>query len=224
MRPGIPLRWHALKNILKSEIEAGSVILDIGGYDGYISHKLRGIFPHLKIAVVDVDKSGLGIARECDLNAICASGLALPVGDNRIDVVLCLDIIEHIEEDYLLISEISRVLKKKGKIILTTPMQNGISFPFLSREKTDALNKSWGHFHKGFSLEKIKMLFEKNGLKIVTTGSFFNLISRFVYRFAVLSGVPLRGKGILYRLIILLEPYIKYRAEEHLVIGEKTES
>jgi len=59
MRPGTLLRWHSLKNILKHEIKGSSTILDIGGYDGYISYRLKKIFPNLIITVVDTDEIGL---------------------------------------------------------------------------------------------------------------------------------------------------------------------
>ena len=137
MRQGTLLRWYALKSILKAEIKNGLVILDIGGYDGYISYNLKKIFPNVKITVVDMDKSGLELAKKRGLDTTCASALELPIEDNQVDLVLCLDLIEHVQEDNKIVKEISRVLKKDGKVILTTPMQNGSELyqtPYLKRE------------------------------------------------------------------------------------------
>lgn len=223
MRPGTLLRWYALKDILKSEIKEGSVVFDIGGYDGYISYGLKKLLPGLNITVVDTDKSGLQLARERGLNTLYASSTNLPVENNSTDVVLCLDLIEHVKEDNELVKEISRVLKKDGKVILTTPMQNGVSFPFLSKERIEAINKSWGHVCKGYSLENIKELFENNNLAIIKTSRYFNFFSRFIYRFSFLSEVSLKGKDLLYQVVIRLEPYIKYSAEEHIIVGKKVE-
>ncbi len=164
MRPGTLLRWYALKSILKSEIKDGLIIFDIGSYDGFISYNLKKLFPNLKITVVDIDKSGLHIARERGLNTLYAFALKLPIKSKSIDIVLCLDLIEHVKEDDKLIKEISKVLKEDGKVIVTTPMQNGVSFPFLSRQEIEAINKSWGHVRKGYSLENIKNLFETNNI------------------------------------------------------------
>lgn len=166
MRPGTLLRWHALKKILKSEIQDGLIIVDIGSYDGFIPYKLKKIFPNLRITAVDIDKSGLQIAKERGLSTLYSSGLELPIKNNLVDVVFCLDLLEHIEEENKLINEISRILKKNGKIILTTPMQNGITFPFLSKEKIEIINKKWGHLRKGYSLKRIQKLFENHGLFI----------------------------------------------------------
>jgi len=221
MRPGTLLRWYALKSMLKSEIKDGSVILDIGGYDGYISYNLKKIFPNVKITVVDMDKSGLELAKKRGLDTTCASALELPIEDNQVDLVLCLDLIEHVQEDDKIVKEISRVLKKDGKVILTTPMQNGVSFPFISKEKIKIINKNWGHIRKGYSLENIEKLLRNSGLASEKTSKYFNLFTRFTYRFCFLSNIPLIGKSLLYRLIIRLESIIKYGAEEHIIVAKK---
>ncbi|NQS90340.1 class I SAM-dependent methyltransferase [Patescibacteria group bacterium] len=224
MRPGTLLRWHALKHILKSEIseiEDGSSIFDIGSYDGEISYNLKRIFQNLEFVIVDIDKSGLQLAAEKGLDTLYTSALNLPVKDNKVDFILCLDLIEHVKEDNALIKEISRVLKKHGKVILTTPMQNGVSFPFLSRKKSKTINKNWGHVRKGYSLENIVKLFRNNDLMIVKISKYFNFFSRLVYRFNHLPRIPLKGKGLLYRMIIRLEPYIKNGAEEHIIVCKK---
>jgi len=223
MRPGTLLRWHALKDILRYEIRDGSVVLDIGSYDGEISYRLKKIFPNLKITVADIDKSGLKLARGKGLNTLYASALELPIQDNQVNVVLCLDLIEHIKEDSRLVKEISRVLKKDGKVILTTPMQDGVSFPFLSKQKIETINKSWGHVRKGYSLKEIEELFKTNNLMIIKTSKYFNFLTRFAYLFSFLSGIPLKGKSLLYRMVVRLEPYVKYGAQEHIIIGKKME-
>ncbi len=223
MRPGTLLRWHALKNILRSEVSSNSILFDIGGYDGFIGYNLTKTVLNLNITVLDIDKSGLPIARERGLNILNASALELPVADNQVDVVLCLDLIEHVKEDDKLLKEISRVLKTGGKIILTTPTRKGISFPFLNKGKTAMVNESWGHIRNGYSLRDIKSLFKDAQLVIdkKSTSKYFNFFTRLTYRLSFLSQFHLKGKGILYRLIIRLEPYIKYGAEEHIVLGKK---
>ena len=221
MRPGTLLRWHSLKNILKHEIKDGSTILDIGGYDGFISYNIKKLFPNLKITVVDTDELGLRLAKDRGLRVICASALELPIKDKEFNVVLCFDLIEHIKEDVKLVKELSRVLKDNGKIILTTPMKDGVSFPMLDKKKNEIINKNWGHVRKGYSLEQIRELFKLNHLIIDKEDKYFNYFSRLAYRFGILSRIPLGGVALLYRAIIRLEPYIKYGSEEYIIIGRK---
>jgi ubiquinone/menaquinone biosynthesis C-methylase UbiE len=221
MRPGTLLRWHSLKNILKHEVKDGSTILDIGGYDGYISYRLKKIFSNLEITVIDTDELGLRLAKDRGLRVICASVLELPIKDKKFNVVLCFDLIEHVKEDVKLVKELSRVLKDNGKIILTTPMKDGVSFPMLNKKKNEIINKNWGHVRKGYSLEQIRELFKLNHLIIDKEDKYFNYFSRLAYRFGILSRIPLRGMALLYQAIIRLEPYIKYGSEEYIIVGRK---
>lgn len=221
MRPGTLLRWHSLKNILKNEIKGSSTILDIGGYDGYISYRLKKIFPNLIITVVDTDERGLELAKNRGLNIICTSALELPIKDKEFDIVFCFDLIEHIKEDLKLLRELSRVLNDDGKIILTTPMKDGVSFPMLNKKKNEIINKNWGHVRKGYSLDQIEELFKLSHFIIDKEDRYFNYFTRVVYRLTILSGIPLKGIDLLYQAIIRLEPYIKYGSQEYIIIGKK---
>lgn len=64
MRPGTLLRWYALKSILKQKIKNNSVILDLSGYDGFISCKPKNVFTNLHITVVNIDNLGLNNAKK----------------------------------------------------------------------------------------------------------------------------------------------------------------
>ena len=182
IRAGTLLRWYALKKILNLKIKKGSLILDIGGYDGFISFKLHENKSDIKIVVVDIDRNGLEIALERGLNSFNTSALNLPFKDDSFDFVLCLDLIEHIEKDIELIGEITRVLKYNGYVILTTPTEKGISFPFLSKIKNDAINYGYGHVRKGYSFDKLKKLFLINDLIVVDTKKYYNFLSRLAYQ------------------------------------------
>jgi len=52
---------------------------------------------------------------------IVGEGLSLPFTDDLFDIVICTEVIEHVVEVRQLISEINRVLKQGGKLILSTP-------------------------------------------------------------------------------------------------------
>jgi ubiquinone/menaquinone biosynthesis C-methylase UbiE len=220
MRSGTLLRWHALKKVLKSEIKNGSSILDIGGYDGFISYMLCKHIPDIKVVMVDLDESGLELARDRGLNIINSSALELPINDCKFDVALCLDLIEHTREDERLIKEISRVLKKGGKLLLTTPMENGVCFPLITAEKSKDVNMNWGHVVMGYELNALKQLLENNDLSIVSTSTYFNIFSKFAYLLNLHPLTVLFGK-VLFRLTVVLEPYIKYKSDEHIIVAIK---
>jgi len=47
----------------------------------------------------------------------------LPIKSTSIDNLVCFEVLEHLPEPYLLISEAFRILKPNGKIIISTPFQ-----------------------------------------------------------------------------------------------------
>ncbi|MFH1244223.1 MAG: methyltransferase domain-containing protein [bacterium] len=52
----------------------------------------------------------------------------IPLENNSLDVVTAMAIIEHVENPYMLLSEAYRVLKKGGKLLLTTPSHRAKPF------------------------------------------------------------------------------------------------
>ncbi len=222
IRPGTLLRLQALRKRLLAEIKSGSTILDVGSYDGTIADHLRKCVPGLDITVVDVDEAGLKVASSKGLKTCEASALEMPFEDGSIDVVLCLDVIEHVDDDRGVIREMSRVVKCRGKLILTTPKERGVMFPFVSRRKNDDLNRQWGHVRMGYSLEQLDTILKSNNLRIEKSHGYFNLLTRFAYWLRFISRLRIPGRDLFYRLAVRLEPYLWLNPHEHFIVCRKT--
>ena len=221
-KPGTILRWQVLKSVFKAEIKEDFKVLDIVGGDGFIASRIKKLYPDIDITVVDIDNPGLQKAKERGIKTIFSDCLNLStVKDNSMDVVLGLDLLEHVEQDGLFIKEMARLLKKGGKFILTTPVEKGVSFPFISKANSEKFNKNWGHIRKGYSIENLRKLLETSGLKITKTGGYFNILSRYAYWLKNYAPIRIKGSGILFRSIAMLEPYIKWGTQEHIIIGRK---
>ena len=54
----------------------------------------------------------------------------LPLKDNSFDIILCNHVIEHIKQDQKALSELLRVLKKGGTLILGTPNEGAFIWRF----------------------------------------------------------------------------------------------
>lgn len=118
---------------LKRVIElagSGKRVLDVGCGDGFLALQLKKNFK--EVYGVDVNEIDLAIARRINpkkqVHFIKASATNLPFKNEFFDVVICTDVIEHIKEDEKVVSEVRRVLKKNGTLIITTLDKN---FPFL---------------------------------------------------------------------------------------------
>jgi len=221
VRLGTMLRLNALKKIILKFSRGKQKILDVGGFDGYISRKIKSTRPKSSFYVLDTDKKGLEIAQKNGLKVVNSSVTKIPFKSETFDLVLCLDLIEHVKKDSIMVKEISRVMKKKGILILSTPFKEGITFPFLSKSRIEEVNLSWGHVRKGYSYMELKDLFRKNRLKVKKKSKYFNILTRSIYRIIALSKVPIKGKTLIYQVVTKLEKYLKLGGQEHIFVAEK---
>ncbi|MBI2009264.1 class I SAM-dependent methyltransferase [Candidatus Saccharibacteria bacterium] len=98
------------------ERHASGDLLDIGA--GTVPY--YGVYKDKTDSVVCVDwAKSLHDLRHIDV--IADVNLGLPFEENKFDTVLLADVLEHIKDPGLLISECSRVLRRSGKIIIFVP-------------------------------------------------------------------------------------------------------
>ncbi|MFX1338070.1 MAG: class I SAM-dependent methyltransferase [Promethearchaeota archaeon] len=88
-------------------------------------------------------------------NPLCGDITCLPYRDKTFDFVSALDILEHIKDDPKAVSEISRVLKRKGIVVITVPHR------MKYYTKQDQLI---GHYRR-YEIDQLISLFQKFNLK-----------------------------------------------------------
>lgn len=75
----------------------------------------------INLTKINVEDSEDGFPNYGGVSEIRASGTSIPFKDETFDLIVCNDVIEHLDEQKELISEIYRVLKEGGYLYLTTP-------------------------------------------------------------------------------------------------------
>jgi len=100
-----------------------SSVLDIGCGDGAFDEIILRIFPQVTLYGIDISHVAVSNAKKKGINAIVldVSNQSLPWNENSFDIVLLLDTIEHLINPDFAITEIHRVLKKDGYLLLSTP-------------------------------------------------------------------------------------------------------
>lgn len=155
------------------EIVPGHRFLDIGCGNGVLSFMVKKKFDHVYgidgsvTALQKMKANGGGIPILTDLD-----GDLLPIADRSMDMVSCLDVMEHVFDPEKLITEVYRVLKRNGIFILTTPNIRFIDhirsiliegqFPKTSH---DEFCYDGGHIHY-FTFKDVRKLLEKSGFSI----------------------------------------------------------
>jgi len=122
---------HDLRSVLRHEeiqrvtddLPGGFKMLDLGCGVGHILTIAPASFTKVG---VDYSHSSLKLARSQlhePTALVNGSGQALPFADNSFDLVTCLEVLEHLEDDETAVGEISRVLKPGGYLIASVPNQ-----------------------------------------------------------------------------------------------------
>lgn len=102
--------------------QAGTV-LDYGCFNGEFLSTLQ---PKAGLLTgIDVNEDALFEAKkrypECKFLSITTAQQQTPFGDDSFDVVILLEVLEHVPDERVLLQEISRILKPEGILILSTP-------------------------------------------------------------------------------------------------------
>lgn len=107
-------RYHLARRRYLREIVSGRV-LDVGSGDASLDSLLS---PGCELVRLDYPLTN---ARYATRPQVFGTALALPFGDASMDVVLLLEVLEHIGEDQRALEEIARVLKPGGALYLSVP-------------------------------------------------------------------------------------------------------
>jgi 2-polyprenyl-3-methyl-5-hydroxy-6-metoxy-1,4-benzoquinol methylase len=156
-------RYRLTLDVLPTDLQ-GINILELGGGTGELTKSLleRGA----KITFVDLNEFNLETAKslgveikKIDLNFGCNG-----IESSRYDIVILLEVIEHIVRAEYLLSEISRVLKDNGKLIISTANFNF----FLNRMRIlmGKLSHDEGYHYRFFNRKSLREKLINCGFKI----------------------------------------------------------
>jgi len=120
------------------------VVLDIACGEGYGSHLMSQVAR--RITGVDIDDTTIELARKrysgANLFFEVGSATQIPLDDHSVDLIVSFETIEHFSDHAAFWSEVKRVLRKSGTLIVSSPnsniynQQRDQQNPFHARELT----------------------------------------------------------------------------------------
>jgi ubiquinone/menaquinone biosynthesis C-methylase UbiE len=182
--PQLQRFWHRNKLQVLDQvtpITGSDIVVDVGCGSGNLTlHSAE----KCKLAIgVDPSETAIEFCNTLSSNGrsvfIPAAGDALPFPDEYADVVLMVEVIEHLDAPMKVISEISRILKKGGLVFTTTP---NYAFPSLwppmewLADASRLVAKMGGgeqHVQK-FSPPSLAGAFQEVGFETVKLGTFYH--------------------------------------------------
>lgn len=106
--------------------------------------------------------------RENGKNPLCGDLARLPYRDCSFDFVCALDVLEHIKNDKLAISEISRILRRGGITVITVPHR----MKYYTNQ-----DRIIGHYRR-YEINQVISLFKKSKLKILKSFGVYGRLMR----------------------------------------------
>jgi SAM-dependent methyltransferase len=199
------------------------VMLEIGCSSGFLLGQLCKQFPQACVIGADVIKNALhNVANNIpNIPLLCFDLVHCPLPDNCCDVVILLNVLEHIENDTAAMRQICRILKPGGIAVLEVPA---------GAQLFDSYDAALLHFRR-YSLAGLRNLVKLQGMHILSSshlGCFlypgFWLIKRFCEEKFVEIGVKQKEKvarhikktgnsklyGLIMQIELMLGKYISY--------------
>jgi SAM-dependent methyltransferase len=166
--------WHIhreLKQWAKTKRNQHVHILDAGAGFGQYTYYMANMSPKWSILAVDVKPEHV-----CDCNSffhrndqhnvLCKTeDLTSFQQENTFDLILSVDVMEHIQEDGKVLKNFHASLKDDGMLLLTVPSDKGGSGVFRKGDKSFIDE----HVRTGYSVAEIKKKLNKAGFRKVET-------------------------------------------------------
>ncbi len=155
-----------IKNLLKF-INKNDSILDLGCGTGNIAkYFIDNGF--LNVSVADMHLNGLKYARSNGISNCYKFDILKPPFEDEFDAICMFDVIEHIQEDKHVLDNVRKMLKNKGKIVITVPAHQWLW------SKLDEIS---GHKRR-YTKQQIKELMKNSGFtKLYVRYFFISLVS-----------------------------------------------
>lgn len=161
------------------DIEPSHVVLDLGCAQGILSYFLRQKGGYWVSA--DHDFENLKTSQELlKTNLIQIEAGIFPFRARSFDMVVSLDYLEHLEDDDLCLSEIQRVLKNDGKLVMATPHTGRIFLLHKLRPLLGLKLELYGHKREGYSNKDLTGKLEAHGFQVEKSVTFSRFFSEFL--------------------------------------------
>lgn len=187
-------KW--LEDVLQ-KIPAGQRILDAGAgelkYKKFCSH-----LDYITQDFAQYDGSGDGSALQTGTwdNTrldIISDITDIPLPNASLDAIMCVEVFEHLPEPIKAIKEFSRLLKNKGKLIITAPFCSLTHFaPY--------------HFYSGFNTYFYEKHLIENGFRIVEiqkNGDYFEYLAQEIIRLPAMAKRYSQSRLIIWHYLIM---------------------
>lgn len=203
--------WYvrrALQRIIGRMDGAEVRVLDAGTGLGQFAYYMVRRYPAVRVHGVDINESYLEYARRFIGKTRCADRVTYAVEDltrlqssGPFDLVLSVDVMEHIEEDVEVFRQFERVLRPGGRVVVNTPSDLGGS----GVEHAGDESFIGEHVREGYGREELESKLSAAGLRVEEVTYTYGVAGSLAWR--MLIKIPMRLLSMSPLLAILVAPY-----------------
>jgi SAM-dependent methyltransferase len=154
-----------LSNLCEVLVPVDSKVLDVGCGRGYVLSNLNYMIEWVGL---DVSRNELMfIPEDSGVVKVRAFGEDMPFESDYFDVVLCLDVLEHVRDEKRLAFELHRVLRSGGMLLLACPWKQDLSVYETEEYKQNYKQYRYRHL-RSIGYELIGRLFSNFFLDVQT--------------------------------------------------------
>ncbi len=191
-------RVYTVRRVLKQLKENGfspRTIVDYGCGEGRYLSVLRDYWPQIPLIGCDISDLALRIAAEHheDVQLISMGDETVSLPDGFADLVTSVEVIEHVQSAERAASEMARLLRPGGILLLTTPCANAYSLEWFFNRFTGGLEPSsdgYGRFAtdepghlRRLTDRHVHSLFEANSVEIFSILHRAHVFTTLVWKF-----------------------------------------
>ncbi len=158
-------KWRALSRAAGST--DGLDALDLGSDNGVISYLFRKKGGRWSSADL-TDETVSAIRRMVGTDVHRVTGASLPFPDERFDLIVVVDLLEHLHDDRGLLAEIARCLRPGGRAVLNVPHRLRFSVLEPVRRRLGLTDEWHGHVRHGYRSRTLESMLPPS---LAVTGS-----------------------------------------------------
>lgn len=214
--------WHVKKALRKIAIQypGEALVLDAGSGFGQYTYRMSRMNSHWNIKAFDINKEQID---DCNIFfgktglshrvAFYTCNLTTLNDINLFDIILSVDVMEHIEEDLLVFQNFYRSMKKNGVLLISTPSDKGGS-DVHGEHEVSFIDE---HVRDGYSISDITSKLEKAGFKSVSAGYTYGKPGNISWRLSM--KYPIKMLNISYLFFLILPFYYLIIAPFALILN-----
>ncbi len=175
------MKVRALEKYVDAGVSRRCLLITCGDNNGAINYHLRSSGGDWSWAEFESEmQSDMEELLAAPVHILDKANCRLPFADGFFDLLVSIDVHEHLARPELLVSEFFRVLKPGGRAVVTTPNGNERKLVVRLKRWTGMNNLEYGHVRTGFDIPDLQALLAAGGFKPMCSGSYAKFFTEFL--------------------------------------------